>query len=103
MKDGRRRLEKLNELEYVRGELLANIWYEDLIARIDPVKGELIGWIDCTNVYPARSRPDQEHVLNGIAYDADTGSLLFYGGITIEESGAWTAPLPFFACAAGSE
>ncbi|GAB5404253.1 MAG: glutaminyl-peptide cyclotransferase [Aureliella sp.] len=79
VKDGRRRLEKLNELEYVRGELLANIWYEDLIARIDPVKGELIGWIDCTNVYPARSRPDQEHVLNGIAYDAKADRLFVTG------------------------
>ncbi len=79
LKDGRRPLKDLNELEYVRGELLANIWYEDLIARIDPVKGELIGWIDCTNVYPARSRPDQEHVLNGIAYDSKADRLFVTG------------------------
>lgn len=79
LKDGRRRLENINELEFVRGELLANIWYSDLIARIDPVKGELIGWIDCSNVYPANRRPDREHVLNGIAYD-DKSDRLFVTG-----------------------
>lgn len=79
VKDGRRNLERLNELEYVNGELLANIWYSDMIARIDPDTGDLKGWIDCSNVYPIRQRPDREHVLNGIAYDAATQRLFITG------------------------
>jgi len=79
IKDGRQMLKKINELEYVRGELLANVWYSDLIARIDPEKGELVGWLDCSGVYPARTRPDREHVLNGIAYDAKADRLFITG------------------------
>lgn len=79
IKENGRSLKNLNELEYVRGELLANVWYSDLIARIDPVKGELIGWIDCSNVFPANRRPDREHVLNGIAYDAKADRLFVTG------------------------
>jgi glutamine cyclotransferase len=69
VKLGRRSLDKLNELEFVDGEIYANIWYSDQIARIDPQSGEVLGWIDCSNLYPARQRPDREHVFNGIAYD----------------------------------
>lgn len=79
IRDGRRYVERINELEYVDGEIWANIWYEDRVARIDPENGRVKGWIDCRNVYPARQRPDREHVLNGIACNAKTGQLFITG------------------------
>jgi glutaminyl-peptide cyclotransferase len=69
---------RLNELEYVDGEIWANIWYEDRIARIDPRDGEVVGWIDASHVYPARQR-GREDVLNGIAYDPESGRLIITG------------------------
>jgi glutamine cyclotransferase len=61
----------LNELEWVEGQLFANVWGSDVIARIDPVSGNVVGWIDLTGLadksWPARGTDD---VLNGIAYDA---------------------------------
>lgn len=71
-------VDKLNELEYVDGEIYANIWYADRIARISPEDGKLLGWIDCSQVYPAHRR-DREAVLNGIAYDASTRRLFITG------------------------
>lgn len=79
VKQGRRLIDKLNELEFVEGEIYANIWYSDHIARIDPTSGEVLGWIDCSQVYPAARRPDREHVLNGIAYDSVTKRLFITG------------------------
>jgi glutamine cyclotransferase len=59
----------LNELEYVKGEIYANIWYSDRVARIDPHTGQVVGWIELDDLLspPYRRRP--EAVLNGIAYD----------------------------------
>ncbi len=71
-------IDKLNELEYVDGEIYANIWYSDRIARISPKTGEVLGWLDLSALYPARKRP-KEHVLNGIAYDADARKLYVTG------------------------
>jgi len=71
-------VDKLNELEYVDGEIYANIWYADRIARISPEDGKLLGWIDCSQVYPAHRR-DREAVLNGIAYDPSTRRLFITG------------------------
>lgn len=71
-------VDKLNELEFVDGEIYANIWYADRIARIAPEDGKLLGWIDCSQVYPAHRR-DREAVLNGIAYDASTRRLFITG------------------------
>ncbi len=79
VKQGRRFVEEINELEFVNGEILANIWHSDHIARIDPADGRVLGWIDCSQIYPARQRPDPEHVLNGIAHDAETGKLYVTG------------------------
>jgi glutamine cyclotransferase len=79
VKQGRRLIDKLNELEFVNGELYANVWYSDLIARIDPADGRVLGWIDCSQVYPAARRPDREHVLNGIAFDQESGKLFVTG------------------------
>jgi glutamine cyclotransferase len=79
VKQGRRLIDKLNELEFVKGELYANVWYSDHIARIDPADGSVLGWIDCSQVYPAARRPNREHVLNGIAYDQESGKLFVTG------------------------
>lgn len=77
--EGRRRINKLNELEYVNGQILANVWYEDMIARISPEDGRLLGWLDLRSLWAARSRPSKEHVLNGIAFDESTGRLFVTG------------------------
>jgi glutaminyl-peptide cyclotransferase len=77
--DGRRRIDKLNELEYVGGEIFANIWYSDLIARISPEDGRVLGWIDLRTLWPKSERPSREAVLNGIAYDSASGRLFVTG------------------------
>lgn len=74
-----RLLDQLNELEFVDGEIYANIWYSDHIARISPETGRVLGWIDLSSLYPANQRPSKEHVLNGIAYDAQRKQLLVTG------------------------
>lgn len=79
VKNGRRTVGKLNELEFVNGKIWANVWYEDRIAEIDPASGRVTAWIDCSNVYPANSRPDREHVLNGIAFDENTKRIFVTG------------------------
>jgi glutamine cyclotransferase len=71
-------VERLNELEYIDGEIWANIWYEDRIARISPVTGEVLAWVDLSNLMP-RTRRDDDAVLNGIAYDAEAGRLFVTG------------------------
>lgn len=72
-----RRVDQLNELEFVRGEVWANIWYKDYLARISPRTGEVTGWIDLRDLYP--KRPDRDAVLNGIAYDPERGRLFVTG------------------------
>jgi glutamine cyclotransferase len=64
-----RPLRQLNELEYVAGEIWANVWHKDRIARISPATGEVIGWIDLTGLLPRADLQHKEQVLNGIAYD----------------------------------
>ncbi|MBX3437967.1 MAG: glutaminyl-peptide cyclotransferase, partial [Planctomycetaceae bacterium] len=59
--------------------ILANIWYEDVIVRISPQDGRVLGWLDLRSLWPARERPDREHVLNGIAYDAANDRLFVTG------------------------
>lgn len=60
----------LNELEYVDGELLANIWLTDRIARIDPANGHVLGWIDVSALHRRAGVFGPDQVPNGIAYDA---------------------------------
>jgi len=79
VKDGNNPVEQLNELEYVKGEIYANIWHSDRIARISPRDGHVIGWIDLTGLMPASRRIDDESVLNGIAYDAQHDRLFVTG------------------------
>src|ERR1035441_7078359 len=61
--------ERLNELEYVKGEIFANIWQTDWVARIDPATGKVVGMIDFSYLLPAADRTETTDVLNGIAYD----------------------------------
>ena len=71
---------RLNELEWVDGEVWANVWQTDRIARVDPASGRLLGWIDLAGLLPDEDRAAQRvDVLNGIAYDAATGRLFVTG------------------------
>jgi glutamine cyclotransferase len=65
-----RAIEELNELEYIRGEIYANVWETDEIVRISPRTGKVLGWIDLTGIIDKRELGDPDAVLNGIAYDA---------------------------------
>ena len=67
--DNGRAVSQLNELEWVEGRILANIWHEDRIAVIAPATGVVEGWIDCTALRVRLGPRDGEAVLNGIAYD----------------------------------
>ncbi len=69
----------LNELEWVEGEVWANIYRTDLVARIDPATGEVLGWIDLAGLLAPEDRNGTEDVLNGIAYDAENGRLFVTG------------------------
>ena len=68
VRDGGKMVSQLNELEFIKGEIYANIWHSDRIARISPLDGHVIAWIDLSGLLPADQRPDAESVLNG-AYD----------------------------------
>ena len=70
VRDGATAIDQLNELEFVEGELFANIWQTDRIARISPVSGKVLGWIDLTGLLSPVFRRREDAVLNGIAYDA---------------------------------
>jgi glutaminyl-peptide cyclotransferase len=69
----------LNELEYVDGEILANIWLTDLIARIDPGDGHVIGWIDVSELHRQSGATAENDVPNGIAWDAKKRRLFVTG------------------------
>jgi glutaminyl-peptide cyclotransferase len=70
VKDGSKVISQLNELEFIKGEIYANVWHSDMIARISPGDGHVIAWIDLKGLLPPEQRIDDEAVLNGIAYDA---------------------------------
>lgn len=73
-------IDQLNELEWVKGEVFANIWQTDKIVRINPVSGKVVGWIDLTGLLPQGDRvPNYTDVLNGIAYDPATDRLWVTG------------------------
>jgi glutaminyl-peptide cyclotransferase len=72
-------LDQLNELEWVKGEVYANVYQTDRIARIDPASGRVVGWIDLTGILSPADRVRQVDVLNGIAYDAATNRLFVTG------------------------
>ena len=76
--DGGKPVANLNELEYIKGEVFANVWQLHRIARISPTTGRVAGWIDLTGLLSARDAQGVD-VLNGIAYDAP-GDRLFVTG-----------------------
>lgn len=85
--DGKPQL-RLNELEFVKGEIWANIWHSEdpevlgrsnYIARIDPETGKMLGWIDLDGISPDDQRRDSENTLNGIAYDAASDRIFVTG------------------------
>jgi glutamine cyclotransferase len=77
--DGGRPIQNLNELEFVKGEIYANVWHSDRIARISPRDGRVLGWIDLTGILPDDQKANSESVLNGIAYDAKRDRLFVTG------------------------
>lgn len=78
VRDSRGPVEKLNELEFVKNEVFANVWGSDRIARISPSDGRVTGWIDLSGLLTPGERANAD-VLNGIAYDA-TSERLFVTG-----------------------
>ena len=70
---------RLNELEYINGEVYANIWQTDRIARIDPSTGRVLAWLDMSGLLTPADRSQPVDVLNGIAYDALGGRLFVTG------------------------
>jgi glutaminyl-peptide cyclotransferase len=79
VRDGGTPVVQLNELEYVKGEILANVWPTDRIARISPKTGQVVGWIDLQGLLSARDKAQGVDATNGIAYDA-SGDRLFVTG-----------------------
>jgi glutaminyl-peptide cyclotransferase len=73
-------LQQINELEWVKGKIYANVWQTARIAQIDPKTGHVVGWIDMTKLVEAQKVGDPENdVLNGIAYDAARDRLFVTG------------------------
>ena len=72
-------IRQVNELEYVRGEILANIWMTNAIARIDPATGHVKGWIDVSALAAKVGSTDPDAVPNGIAYDKVSNRLFVTG------------------------
>ena len=70
---------RLNELEYVQGEVFANVWKTDLVARIDPETGQVVGWIGLAGLLSPEDRDGPIDVLNGIAYDPENDRLFVTG------------------------
>ena len=72
-------LANINELEYIDGEVWANIWQTDFIVRINPENGEVISFVDLSGLSNETQLGSNEAVLNGIAWDAENGRLFVTG------------------------
>jgi len=72
-------LKYLNALQYVKGEIFANVWQTDYIVKIDPGSGDVTGWIDLKGLLRPEERNDNTDVLNGIAYDERNDRLVVTG------------------------
>jgi len=72
-------LDKLNELEWINGQVWANVWQTDFIVRINPQTGEVEAYLDCSGLLKSNARTGGEDVLNGIAYDAQTKRIFLTG------------------------
>ena len=77
--DGGQPVERLNELEYINGEVFANLWLTDEVVRINPVTGAVVGRVDLSGLLPADMLAPTTDVLNGIAYDPDANRLFVTG------------------------
>ncbi len=77
--DDRQKADSLNELEYINGEIWANIWMSDQIARIDPASGKVNSYVNMKNLLKDSDRTPDTDVLNGIAYDS-AGNRIFVTG-----------------------
>jgi glutamine cyclotransferase len=77
--DNEKKVDQLNELEYINGEIWANIWMTDLIARIDPATGKVLAYNDLKNLLSRSDRNQDTDVLNGIAYDNSAGRIFVTG------------------------
>jgi glutamine cyclotransferase len=77
--DNEHLVDSLNELEYIKGEIWANIWMTDIIARIDPASGKVIAYIDLKGILNDPNTNTSINVLNGIAFDAE-GDRIFVTG-----------------------
>ena len=74
-----RPLEEINELEFIEGEIWANVWHSDKIMRIDPATGNVTSYLDMAGLLKPEQRPDPEAVLNGIAYDSQNRRIFVSG------------------------
>ena len=72
-------VEYINELEFINGEIWANLYLTDKVARIDPSSGKVLGYIDFKNLLPSKDRTENTDVLNGIAYNSKTGQIFVTG------------------------
>lgn len=72
-------VQRINELEYIDGEIYANIWFSNKIARISPETGRVLGWIDLAGILPVVELRSNDAVLNGIAWDAADKRLFVTG------------------------
>jgi glutaminyl-peptide cyclotransferase len=77
--DGATQVVYLNELEWVKGEIYANVWQTKRVARISPTDGRVVGWVDLSGLLTPQEEASGVDVLNGIAYD-ETGDRLFVTG-----------------------
>ncbi len=79
VQDAGRPVSNLNELEWIEGEIWANVWQTDRIARISPNTGDVNAWIDLSSLFPRSKRLPPADELNGIAYDKATRRIFITG------------------------
>jgi glutamine cyclotransferase len=79
VRDRGKPVSNLNELEYIRGKIYANVWQTDRIAQIDPEDGRVTGWIDLTGIVAHLDLSQPIDVLNGIAYDGENNRIFVTG------------------------
>lgn len=79
VRDGGRPVPNLNELEWIEGEIWANVWSTDRLVRIDPSSGAVTGWVNLDTLWPRAQRPRSADVLNGIAYDRERRRIFVTG------------------------
>lgn len=77
--DGEVIFDFINELEWIDGEIWANVWKREYIVRIDPKNGQLNGWVDMRGLYNSNDNPHPDSVLNGIAWDKETDRIFVTG------------------------